>query len=245
MNETSEQPSEWITAACFVAWLALGSLPAGAAGMYKWTDDQGNIHYSDQLPADAVNRGGVMMDKQGRQIKKMDATLTPAQIKAKEAEDERQRLNAKALEEKSRRDTALMHSYTSEEEIDFARNRALQAVENQLKSAAGFVVELTRRQQALKKEKLDYGAKPVPATLDSELSGVDEELTRQDKVLAQRRAEIAAIHAKYESDKLRWREIRADQAKPATPAASSATAATPSKGATSTASKGATNAVTK
>ena len=41
--------------------------------------------------------------------------------------------------------------------------------------------------------------KPVPATLDNELSAIDEELARQDKVLAQRRAEIAAINAKYES----------------------------------------------
>src|SRR5438045_9285232 len=129
MNKTSEQSYEWCAAACFAAWLSLSALPAAAAGLYKWTDDQGNVHYSDQIPADAVNKGGVMMDKQGRQIKKIDATLTPAQSKLKEAEDERQRAVSKAVEEKSRRDIALTYSYTSEEEIDFARQRALQDVE--------------------------------------------------------------------------------------------------------------------
>jgi Domain of unknown function (DUF4124) len=241
MHTINQQPFRWSAAACFAAWLALGALPAVAAGMYKWTDDQGIVHYSDQMPADVVNRGGVVFDKQGRQIKKIDPALTPAQAKIKEAEDERQRLIAKAQEDKSRRDIALTHSYSSEEEIDFARSRALLAVESQLKSAETYVADLIKRQQELKKDKLAYGAKPVPATLDNELSGLDEELARQDKVLAQRRAEIAAINAKYESDKQRWREIRADQQKPPGAAASNTPPAPPSKGATSTV----TNSVAK
>ncbi len=235
MHMINKQPFRWSAAACFAAWLALGALPAVAAGVYKWTDDQGIVHYSDQMPVDAINKGGVVIDKQGRQVKKIDATLTPAQAKAKEAEDERLRLLAKAQEDKSRRDTALTHSYTSEEEIDFARNRALLAIESQLKSAETYIADLTRRQQELKKDKLAYGTKPAPATLDNELSGLDEELARQDKVLAQRRAEITAINAKYESDKLRWREIRTDQGKPPAPAA--ANSAPPSKGSSTTATK--------
>lgn len=233
----NKQAFRWRAAACFAAWLALGALPAVAAGVYKWTDDQGIVHYSDQMPPDALNKGGVVIDKEGRQVKKIDATPTPAQAKLKEAEDERLRLIAKAQEDKSRRDTALTHSYTSEEEIDFARNRALQAIESQLRSAETYVADLTRRQQELKKDKLAYGAKPVPVTLENELTALDEELARQDKVLAQRRAELAAINAKYESDKQRWREIRTDQSKPPAPAAANTPPAPPSKGSSTTATK--------
>jgi hypothetical protein len=232
-----KQAFRWSAAASFAAWLALGALPTMAAGVYKWTDDQGIVHYSDQMPADAVNKGGAVFDKQGRQVKKIDPTLTPAQAKAKEAEDERQRVIAKAQEDKSRRDVALIHSYTSEEEIDFARNRALQAIESQLKSAETYIADLTKRQQELKKDKLAYGTKPVPTPLENELAGLDEELARQDKVLAQRRAEISAINAKYESDKQRWREIRTDQGKPPVPAAAGTPPAPPSKSATSTVTK--------
>jgi chromosome segregation ATPase len=235
MNTIDEQAFGWGVAACFAAWLALGALPAAAAGMYKWTDDQGMVHYSDQMPADAVNKGGVMMDKQGRQIKKIDAMMTPAQAKLKEADDERQRQIAKAQEDKMRRDIALTHSYTSEEEIEFARSRALQAIESQLKSAETYIADLTRRQQELKKDKLAYGTKPAPATLENELSGLDEELARQEKVLAQRRTEIGSINAKYESDKMRWREIRNDQKPPA--AAANTPAASPGKTSASTVTK--------
>ena len=233
----NKQAVRWRAAACFAAWLALGALPAVAAGVYKWTDDQGIVHYSDQMPPDALNKGGVVIDKEGRQVKKIDATPTPAQAKVKEAEDERLRLIAKAQEDKSRRDTALTHSYTSEEEIDFARNRALQAIESQLKSAETYVADLTRRQQELKKDKLAYGAKPAPVTLENELTALDEELARQEKVIAQRRAELATINVKYESDKQRWREIRTDQSKPAAPAAANTPPAPPSKGSSATATK--------
>lgn len=227
MHKINERPFKWRAAACVAAWLALGALPAAAAGTYKWTDDQGVVHYSDQMPADAVNKGNVVLDKQGRQLQKIDPSLTPAQQKAKEAEDERKRVIAKAQEDKARRDTALVHSYTSEDEIDFARNRSLQAVESQIKSAEAYVADLTRRQQQLNKDKLAYGTKPVPGTLESELSGLDEELARQDKVLAQRRAEITAINTKYEGDKLRWRELRADQKPAAAAATPPAPASTP------------------
>jgi len=135
-----------------------------------------------------------------------------------------------------RRDVALTHSYTSEEEIDFARSRSLMAVDSQLKSAETYVADLVKRQQELKKNKLAYGDKPAPATLDSELTGLDEELARQDKVLAQRRAEITAINAKYEADKLRWREIRADQKSPAS-TVSNAPPAPPSKNTTGSVTK--------
>lgn len=232
MHRISERQLGWSAAAWLVAWIALGVLPAAAAGVYKWTDDQGVIHYSDQMPADAANKGSVVLDKQGRQVKKIDAALTPAQVKAKAAEDEHQRLMAKTQEDKTRRDTALTHSYTSEEEIDFARNRSLQAIESQIKAAETYIADLTRRRQELQKDKLAYGAKPVPAKLDIELGSLDEELVRQDKVLAQRRTEVTAINAKYESDKQRWRELRSDQ-KPPVNASAATPQVLPSKSATS------------
>jgi len=73
-------------APCLVAtlatWLTLGVQSAVAAGMYKWTDDKGAVHYSDQMPADAVNKGTTVFDKQGRPVKKIDAAPTPEQLKA-------------------------------------------------------------------------------------------------------------------------------------------------------------------
>ena len=74
----------------------------------------------------------------------------------------------------------------------------------------------------------------MPATLDNELASVTDELARQDKVLAQRRSEITAINAKYESDKQRWRELRTDPKRRGRGAERASNASRPLPGRTST-----------
>lgn len=202
--------------------LALGTLPAAAAGLYKWVDDKGVVHYSDQLPPDAVNKPAIVLDKQGRQVKKIEPAATPAELKAKEAEDERQKAMAKVKEEKARKDLALLQSYTSAEEIDLARSRALSAVESQLKSAESYSADLARRQQELEKQKVALAGKPVPATLESEISSLNDELARQTKLISQKKDEMATIGARYDAEKRHWQEISADRARAATAVESAA-----------------------
>ena len=62
---------------------------------YKWVDEKGIIHYSDKMPPDAVNRAHVELDRQGRQFKKVDPALTADEVRAKAAEVERQKQEAK------------------------------------------------------------------------------------------------------------------------------------------------------
>ncbi len=199
--------------ALVAACLAVGAGCAAAAGMYKWTDDKGVVHYSDQMPPEAVNKGTVVFDKQGRPIKKIEAAPTAEELKAKEAEDEHQKAIARVRDEQTRKDMALLQSYTSGDEIDFARNRAISAVSNQIKSAEAYTAEMTRRQQELEKKKAALGDKPVPAALESELKGLNDEIGRQGRLLAQKKDELATINARYDVDKRRWQEIKADQAR--------------------------------
>ena len=75
-----------------------------AAGMYKWTDEKGIVHYSDQMPSDAVNKGTTVLDKQGRAVKKIEPAPTGDQLKAKELEDERLKATARQRDEQQRKD---------------------------------------------------------------------------------------------------------------------------------------------
>lgn len=201
----------WLQAALLALWMVAGGVSATGTGVYKWTDEQGAVHYSDQMPSDAMsNKGGVVLDKQGRSVKKIEPAPTPAQVKAKEVEDERQRITAKAQDDKNRRDKALTMSYTSEDEIDIARNRSLTTIDSQIKSAEAYAADLTKRQQVLEKQKLTYAASAVPVPLESELSGIVDELARQNKLMNQKHEELVAVNAKYDADKQRWRDLRTD-----------------------------------
>src|SRR5215472_5757930 len=184
--------------AALAAALALCGAGSAAAATYKWVDDQGVVHYSDKVPPEAVSKGATVLDKQGRPTKKIEPAPTPEQMKAKAAAEEQQRALAKTLEEQARKDRALMQSYTNEEEIDVARNRALATIDTQVKSAQAYSVDLTRRQQDLKKKKASYGDKPAPIELERELNTVDVELSRQTALIKQKSEEVTTVNAKYD-----------------------------------------------
>ena len=103
--------------------------PTARAATYKWVDDQGNVHYSDKMPPEAVNKGSIELNKQGVAIKKNDPALTPEQRRAREVEEERTRQAAKIRDEIQRRDRALLQTFTTEGEIDLSKKRALRTID--------------------------------------------------------------------------------------------------------------------
>jgi hypothetical protein len=192
-----------------VAAMLLATSVSGA-GMYKWVDDQGVVHYSDKAPADVPPKGESVLDKQGREVKKIEPPPSPAQVKAKEEEEERERALLKVKEDQARKDRALMQSYTSEGEIDIARTRAMATIDSQIKSAQAYSADLTSRQQSIIKQKAKYGGKPIPAELDHESAAVDAELSRQAILIRQKQEELGLTASKYDTIKQRWHEIMAD-----------------------------------
>lgn len=199
--------------ACAIAVLGFvcAAGPAAGAGMYKWVDDQGVVHYTDRIPPESVGKGATVLDKQGRSVKKIDPAPTAEQMKAMEVEAERQREVAKATAEQARRDRALTQSFTSEAEIDVARARAVSTIESQLTTIGAYMADMTRRKEDLEKRKAGYGTKPVPAAVDNELNSVTEELARQNALLAQKKEELVAVGKKYDANKKRWQEIKLEQ----------------------------------
>jgi hypothetical protein len=217
--------------------------------MYKWVDEKGVVHYTDKLPPDAVDKATTELSKQGVPVNKTDKALTPEQRKAKEQEAEKAKEAARVQEEVARRDRALVASYTSEAEIDLARNRSLQTINNIILSSQAFSEQLNKRKADVETKRAESQGKAVVAVLDRELESIDAELQRQTELVAQKNKEAAVITAKYDADKQRWRELSARKDKAAanekaaaipvksTPAANGTTAGTATAAPTGTAKK--------
>ena len=56
-----------LTTVCLYLGLALfgASSPVAAASLYKWTDEDGQIRYSDRLPADQLKKKHQQLNSQG------------------------------------------------------------------------------------------------------------------------------------------------------------------------------------
>ncbi|MBK6395426.1 MAG: DUF4124 domain-containing protein, partial [Betaproteobacteria bacterium] len=84
----------WVAMAIAAAFACVS--PAVAQKLYKWTDENGKVHYTDKAPD--PSRGGTQLDKQGRPVGRIEPAPTPEQVRAKEAEAERKKAAAKEQE---------------------------------------------------------------------------------------------------------------------------------------------------
>jgi len=120
-----------ITAAAIAAALCPQQLDA--AEVYRWVDENGEVHYSESLPPDHKDRGHDVLNQQGIVVGE-DQKLTPKPPPAVPPKDEPQELprdasglpRPKALysetEMQQRMDNFLMLRYESEQEILDAMN---------------------------------------------------------------------------------------------------------------------------
>ena len=174
---------------------------AGGVRMYKCVDAAGKAYYSDKVNPDCGQ--GVEMNRQGVVMKKKEI--------AKPAQSPNEVVAAvKSTREQERRDRALMATYTSEEEIDAARERSLslpvqgtKAIETKLDKVNQQLTELKKQADVLATQK-----KKLPAHLLEDVNASQKEVSALEADLAQRKAQSDSIRARYEADKQRFRELK-------------------------------------
>jgi len=180
------------------------------ATLYKWIDERGVVHYSDQLPVDAVNRANYELNRNGLTLKKTEQARPVVQQRVPKTESEEQRMREADRERliATRRDRALIESYANEGEIDLAKSRAVATIDGQVQSATAFVVQMTKRREELEAKKATFAPRPVPGAIAREIETIDAELARQNELIASKKKESASVAARYESDKQRFHELR-------------------------------------
>ena len=181
------------------------------AALYKWTDERGVVHYSDKMPADAVNRASVELNRQGLAVRKTEQARPTTSLRVlpkNETEEQQARAAERAKILAARRDRALIESYTSEGEIDLSKSRAIATINGQIQSAQAFVAQMEKRRDELEAKKSTYAPRPVPGEIKREIETIDAEVARQNNFIVSKQKELETVAARYDSDKQRFRELR-------------------------------------
>jgi flagellar biosynthesis GTPase FlhF len=189
------------------ATLVLPVAAFGQAKLYKWTDANGNVHYTDKVPTEAAGRAREELNKQGTVMRRTDAALTAEQRAELERDKKRKVEEDNAAREQKRKDMALLNTYSTERDIEEARGRALKANEEAIKEAERKVAAAQKRGEKLKAEAEFYAKKPMPKPLQQDISVNDLEIKTQTELIDIKRKEVAAINAKYDDDKRRFLDL--------------------------------------
>ncbi|MBM3390484.1 MAG: hypothetical protein FJY34_00690 [Betaproteobacteria bacterium] len=188
---------------------ALPSSQAAAQGRttYCCTGDNGRQICSDVLPEQCYGKAYREVNSRGMTIKKIEAPLTPEQRAMREAEAKQARDEELRRKEEDRRNRALLATYSSEQDIDYVRDRAVADVEKSIKASQEKLAELNKRKEQFDNEAEFYKKKSPPPQLQAQMRDNDTDIKAQQTAIDARNKDIEALKKRYEDEKLRYREL--------------------------------------
>lgn len=198
------------------------SLPVFAAkdvkkvgNLYKWTDKDGQVHYSDAPPPEAAKAHREVLNDQGVPVKQLDAQKTPEQLAAEKKAAEAAKQAEARRTAQQQEDRNLLAVYNSVDDIKKVRDARLAAIDSQIRVIEGNISSVQDRAVDLEKRVNQFASqdKRVPPQLQENLDNAKSELLSQQKSLLARKQERKDIESQFAADIDRFKELKAAQEK--------------------------------
>ena len=205
---------------------------------YRWVDEQGVVHYGDNIPPQYASQDRAILNSQGLEVGHLDRQKTPEEeASAARARD--------ALMKQRQHDAFLVSTYTSVKDIEALRDARLEQLKGQRTAAEQYVESLRSRLASLQARALTYrpynrsaAARRLPDDLAENLVRTANELHEQNSALVNKGAEEVALRAQFDADIERYRQLHAIHAQSVAPTAQKTpTAHTPPTAQTATATQ--------
>lgn len=190
------------------------SVGAQQKRLYRWVDEQGKVHFSDQLPPSEIERARDEYSERGTKLRSVERALTPEEREAlraaqRAAEEERKRKEAEEAEKRK-----LLQKYPSEEELVRAHQDQLRVLERQI-STARLVLqseEAVLAQLLAQAAEANITGKPVPPPLAARIAEMRERVSASRGELERLEREKQRTQEQQQSELERYRQVRAELA---------------------------------
>jgi hypothetical protein len=174
---------------------------------YKWVDEQGVVHYGDNVPPQYAQQDRTVLNREGVAVSHVDAALTPEQAAAAA------RKKAELLKQRQH-DSFLISTYTSEADIEALRDVRLEQLHGQRAAAEQYIESLRSRLGALQARALSFApyseradARRMPDDVAENLVRTVDEMRQQSNALGAKSEEEKTLRAQFDSDIARYREL--------------------------------------
>jgi hypothetical protein len=175
---------------------------------YRCVGKDGKKYYGSTVPPACFGQPVEQLNTSGMVVKRIDPEGDEKEREARELEARKRREDEAAAREATRRNRALLATYTSEKDIDEARGRALADNEKAVQDVGLRIETIKKRQASLGKELEFYkGNNKPPARLQDDVRDAEIDLKAQEDLLAAKKKDVDTINAKYDLDKQRYLEL--------------------------------------
>jgi len=210
-------PCRPLSLGVLLAFTALAPVAVDAAptrsnsdrGVFRWTDEQGVVHYGDSIPPQFAQKERTVLNSQGVEVRKLDAQKTPEQAAAAARTEQ-------SVFRQKQHDAFLVNNYGSVKDIEVLRDIRLEQLRVQKSAAAQYVESLHSRLSTLQERAKGfqpYNASPqahrMPDSLAEDLVHTLNELRTQSNLVVAKSEEETALKAQFQADIERYRELHA------------------------------------
>lgn len=195
--------------------LSLASLSIAQAGLYRWVDSSGKVHFSDKIPPASSQKGHSELNKDGVEKKKVLSADEIRRIKDeadKKAEENQQLLLEKekakqAIQEKRKHDAYLLSTFDSKNELIHYYESKITT----LTETANILItrndNLNSKIKRVKKKQTTARTKKLEQSFAQKLNRLKKSISQYEKALDENKREITHLKKQYKNDLKRYDEL--------------------------------------
>jgi hypothetical protein len=185
------------------------------AGLYRWVDDAGNVHFSDKVPAAASQKGHAKLNKKtGTVTKKVDPesiqsekeTLALAE-KEKQQREEIRRIKQEALDVIQKRDDYLLSTYENEDEIKRSFESKIKMIEGNTKILKAQNSILNKRVIKLEEKATNTTHEDMLKSIATKIVNINKTIEQYQQALTENNKQIIKLSENYKTDLERFIEL--------------------------------------
>ena len=188
-----------------MAGLALAICPVvsiAAEFLYRYVNDQGVTVINYSIPPEYVHKGYEILNRDGTVHKVVPKALTREELANQDGEVYQARVKAEEAERLRKWDESLLLRYSSIEDIEAARDRAVSELKiriNILKSNKRSLKQQAESNQERAAD-LERRGQKVPVDLISVIDGLRSEIAETERAIREREKEIEVVKEGFQRD---------------------------------------------
>ena len=191
--------------------LALGFGTAQAeTRLYRWVDENGIVHYTDQIPPGQVGRGHTELNRQGIPVETVPPAKTPEEVQWEQELERLRTQRERLIEEQKAADRLLLRTFPSIDDLTMARNGKLASIDLAIQVARGNAYRQKEWLESLRSEAANFErtGKPVPSHILEGIAKAESNIRDAYTAILAREQEKDETRMEFDRDLKRFRQLK-------------------------------------
>ena len=174
----------------------------------------GKTFSGDRVPQECANSDVRELNRDGSVRRIIARPMTQDELRARAIEAKKRLEDEDKQLARRRLDKSLLEAYASDEEIEAARAKSLESATKAMARASQRIAGLNGERKKLDDESEFYKKRTLPDQMKRSYVSNQQQLSAEEKILNDARAETQRINELFDAQKRRFRELLAQGARP-------------------------------